>query len=816
MALNKFVQTNFTAGELSPQMYGRSDFAKYYNGARELSGFIPTTVGDLQMRPGSRYVAKAISSSARSYFLEFRFNSDDVYLIELSDGYARFYKDKGQIIESHVISGATWTAGTATFTIPTHTIRVGTEITVSGIDPEGYAGAFDVLAVTGTTVDVSIADDPGTYVSGGTMIAPYEIASPYADYQLIDLKYTQSADILFLSQPEVAFHELRRTSDTSWEFAEFDFQDGPFLAKNTNSRSTMINSASTGTTTIIPYNVAVTGATWTAGVVTLTTVNNNIEVGDTVKVRSVAPTGYNGDYVVTAETATTVEYALADDPGTFSGAGTVSYEAFSADDVGRLVRIKHSTTWGYAKITVFTTEVLVTAEVGQDFSANNQANTDFNLGYFYIGNQPWTCTFHQQRLFLGGCNTHPHAIFASETGDFNKFRQTGTTASVDNDVVDSNGFVFLLDSNDVASVRFLLSARQGLAVGTDSGPWIFGARSEFDPITPTNVSAVKQTPDGANKYTRAFQAGESTVFAQRAGEVIREFAFNFDNGQYRAIDLNQIASHILKNDAIKDMTIQREPDTVLWMATESGELKALTYERAEDVIAWHRQPIGGTDVSVESVGTMRDNTYDLVWLCVKRTVNGSVRRYIEFIEDPWRPSNGVDQAFYVDSGITYSGAPATTISGLEHLNGDEVSVLADGQSLERRTVENGQITLDTAASVVQVGYWINRLVRLMPLVSDGGKFDHRGNMIRPVKFDILVNDSTVFEVGDTENFDEVLLRDEDDNSDTPQDVYSGYIVHPFNFRHKLDPIVEIRQTRPLPLSVAQVIVRYEVGGSTSN
>lgn len=740
--LNKLVQTNFTAGELSPQMYGRSDYNKFSNGVKTLSGFIPTTVGDAYMRPGTRYVAKAIDETVRSYFFEFRYNADDVYIIEMGGGYTRFYRDRAQITTDAVATGATWTAGVATVTIPAHTIRVGTEIVVSAIDPSGYNGTHIVTAVTATTVSYAVVSDPGTYVAGGVVTAPYEIASPYADYQLADVKYTQSADILFLAHPEVNFQELQRTNDTSWAFVDFDFQDGPFLAENTTA-TTMNPSAATGTITI-----------------------------------------------------------------------TASAATFASTDVGRLIRLNHGSTWGYAKITVFTTNVLVTAEVQEDFTATT-AVTKWQLGYFYTNNQPWTCTFHQQRLFLGGCDTHPNAIFASETADFNLFRQTGTADSIDDTVNDANGFVFLLDANDVQSVRFMKSIRKGMAIGTDSGPWILGSRSEFDPITPTNVSTVKQTPDAANKTLRAFQAGEAMLFMQRSGEVMREFAYSFDNDQYRAIDLNQIADHMLKNDSVTDMCIQREPDTVLWMATESGELKALTYERAQEVVAWHRHQLGGTDAAVESVATMRDDPYDLVWCCVKRTINGATRRYIEFIEDPWRPSSGVEEAFYVDSGLTYSGAATTTISGLEHLNGETVDIVADGQSVDQGTVSNGQITLNRAASVVHVGLFINRDIVLMPLVAESRSGDHRGDLIQPQSVTFLVNDSTVFTYGNGTEFDEVLLRLDSDDSDTPQDAFSGYVTSTFPFGYDLDHDPTIRQDKPLPLNIAQIASRYEIGGTSS-
>jgi hypothetical protein len=134
-----------------------------------------------------------------------------------------------------------------------------------------------------------------------------------------------------------------------------------------------------------------------------------------------------------------------------------------------------------------------------------------------------------------------------------------------------------------------------------------------------------------------------------------------------------------------------------------GLLCALSYDRSNDVVGWHRHPIGGSGI-VESVAVIPhpDGDREEVWVSVKRTVNGTVVRYIEYLDD----SGGYYGALNVDSGLTYNAAPATTFAGLDHLRGHVVAIVGDGAYYGEQTIPTvgpAQVVISPAASVVEVG-----------------------------------------------------------------------------------------------------------------
>lgn len=167
------VQTNFTAGELSPRLFGRTDIAKVQSGAKTVENIICQKHGGAMRRPGTKYVSEVRDSSDTTRLIGFEYSVDQTYVLEFGDQTIRFYRSSGQLTKSHTVTGATWSGGTATVTVSAaHTMLVGTTVTVASIDPSGYNGTKVITAVTSTTIEYAVASDPGSYSSGGTVVAP--------------------------------------------------------------------------------------------------------------------------------------------------------------------------------------------------------------------------------------------------------------------------------------------------------------------------------------------------------------------------------------------------------------------------------------------------------------------------------------------------------------------------------------------------------------------------------------------------------------------------------------------------------------------
>jgi hypothetical protein len=178
---------------------------------------------------------------------------------------------------------------------------------------------------------------------------------------------------------------------------------------------------------------------------------------------------------------------------------------------------------------------------------------------------------------------------------------------------------------------------------------------------------------------------------------------------------------------------QRNPYSIVWCLRANGKLAALSYNKQHQVLGWSQHIIGGSFGSGDAVVTSlaaisgsddsgqqyTSDERNELWMVVKRTINGSTVRYIEFMEyffdgplredydteKEWQDAMRAEQvdAFYVDCGLTYDGAATATVSGLDHLEGLTVKVLADGKVLPDKVVTSGAISFNDAATTVHVG-----------------------------------------------------------------------------------------------------------------
>ena len=278
---------------------------------------------------------------------------------------------------------------------------------------------------------------------------------------------------------------------------------------------------------------------------------------------------------------------------------------------------------------------------------------------------PGAVTFYNQRLYWGGSNTDPQKIWGSAVADFENMHQ-GSAAADDS-------LEFTLVANEVNAIQWL-SESTDLLCGTLGGEFTITGGQD-DNITPTNIKAVRQASFGSNKVT-PLNVGNLLLFNQRAGRKVRELVFNFDVDGYLAPDITLLAEHVTTS-GITDMAYQQEEDALVWAVTADGALIACTYLRDQNVVAWHRHPVGGELPLVESVAVIpsADSLRDELWVTVKRRVNGITKRFVEYLN----PSIYVDSGLVLDNPITITGATSANpvvITASSHglLNGDLVDI----------------------------------------------------------------------------------------------------------------------------------------------
>lgn len=336
---------------------------------------------------------------------------------------------------------------------------------------------------------------------------------------------------------------------------------------------------------------------------------------------------------------------------------TASDNLFSAGDVGRLVHIKHASTWGWAKVSAFISATQVRIDIKGPF-AGTAAVTSWRLGAWSTGTGwPSTVTFHEERLFLANTKLQPQSLWASVSGAYESFAPTG----VDGVTRDDNGLNFTIADDRVNAIRWM-SAGKSLALGTTGGEFNLSASSLNEALTPSNVTVRRETTNGSADL-RPERIGAAVIYVQRAGRKVYEMAYSFENDAFNSPELSLLARHLTLK-GIKEIAYQAEPWSVIWAVRQDGALLGLTYMRGQDVVGWHRHAIGGNAAKVLSVACIPGAAQDEAWLAVERIVAGSVRRSVERMAPAFEPENAFDKkgAFFVDAGMTFDGAGQTVLT----------------------------------------------------------------------------------------------------------------------------------------------------------
>ena len=563
--------------------------------------------------------------------------------------------------------------------------------------------------------------DKGQILSGGSA---YEISTPYLEAELFDIKFAQSADVMYIVHPNHETNKLSRTGHTSWSLDEVVFTDGPYLAPNTTA-------------------------------ITLT-------------------------------------------PSATSGSGitiTASTNAFVSTDVNRLVSFSN----GYARITAFNSATNVTADVEDDFD-NTTATTDWKLGAFSdTTGHPSCVSFFEQRLVFAGTISEPQTLYFSKAGDYENMT-AGTNAD--------DAMVYTIASNQVNAIRYMKAVRT-LVVGTTGGEFTVSADGTDAAVTPTNVTIKRQSSFGAANVD-AIPAGNAILFLQKAKRKIRELQYNFDSDGYQAADLCILNDTVTKS-GINEMVFQQEPDSIIWCVRDDGVLAGLTYQRSENVVAWHRHIFGGSfgsgNAVCETAATISGTlTEDELWVIVKRTIDGATKRYVECFSDFDFDETDATDFKFLDSHLSYSGASTTTLSGLSHLEGQTVSILADGSVHANKTVSSGSITLDRAVTKACVGLPYNSVLQTMRIEGGAAEGTSQGKTKRISKVVLRLFETVGVKVGPSlTDLETVPFRTTSSALSAPvETLIAGDREIEFRDDYNSDGFIFIKQDQPLPCSILAI------------
>ena len=537
------------------------------------------------------------------------------------------------------------------------------------------------------------------YANGGQIQvdgAPYEVASPYTDVDLTSLTWTQSGDLLYLLHPGHPPRSLARIGQTNWILSGVPFSPPMTYEAGHKPAVGMTLSATTGTVT-----ATLSGASGflasdddrlleaQGGQATITAVTDATHATLLVNRPFPTTTYAGGDWALIGSPNATLTPSKKEPIGAVVTL-TLDKAGFRFDDAGKYVDIAG----GFVQITAITDATHATGIIRQTLSSTDAVGG----GGWKIRSASWTtdrgfpaCAgFHQQRFAFGGAPADPGRLYLSRSADFYSFI-LGTE--------DDNAVEYPLLDDDAHSIRWIRSFGDALAVGTDTGVWVVKSGITDPTITPTTVAASMQAPSGSATGLIAQRIGGSLVYVHRSRKSLRAVQYNYSSDSYVVQDLNVLSEHLFST-SILDWSFTEERTPTLWASRGDGQLAGCTWYPEHEVMAWHRHTTAG---DIENMAVIPGDPDDELWASVRRTIGGETKRFIERMDPVADDFAAVADCFHVDCGLTYDGDPATIISGLDHLEGETVQVVADGMVLPPRAVADGKITLSRAASKVHVG-----------------------------------------------------------------------------------------------------------------
>ncbi len=868
MAKVNFAFSNFTAGELSPRLGGRTDLSKYYNGCNQLENFLVHPHGGASRRPGSRFIAETKSSAAQSRLVPFQFNVLQAYILEFFNNGFRIFKDGGSV-----------TSGS-----PAAAVEVTTTYTTAQLDALKFAQSADVMYVVHpdhpvrkisrtshtawTITDVDLARGPllDANTTTTTMTASARTGSSITITASAVTGvnggdgFTAGVDIGRIIKLHHGYAKITAVNSTT-EVVSTALENDRFVAEIEPSytASTIAFVEGDPSSTGLEHNDRITDTAKNF-------IDEGFENGMTITVSGASTGGNNTDYLLVQVTADTLLIAPSDDVANESASASITI-------VGKL-----------------------------------EADDEWRLGAFYIANYPSSVAFYEQRLVFASTANQPQTLFFSVGGDYENFTPG---------VLADSALTYTIGSNQVNVIRYLSSSRS-LLVGTSGGEFAVRASSADEPLSPTNAQIKQQSAYGSADV-QPVQVGNAVLFLHRAARKVRELTYNYDSDSYIAPDLTILSEHVTEN-GLTQLAYQQEPDSIVWGVRSDGVLVGMTYRRDEQVIAWHQHKLGGisgtatvtvtdfanvsvgskitltksngtqvvftseaagasdpadtslgwrpntsNDVTadniytrinahadftvanpaanvvtiyettragvgfltvettdairltptsqshalVESIATIPGTQEDHLYLIVNRTINGATKRYIEYIKS-WDFGTDIEAAFFTDSGLSYDGAAATSLSGLTHLEGELVHVIGNGATHNSKTVSSGAISLDRSVTKAVVGLPYTSSLQTMRLEAGATDGTAQGKIKRidevTVRLFRTVNALVGASAADT---DRISFRSGAEAMDVAIPLFTGDKSIEMSTGYDQDGFVMVQQDLALPMTIISIIARAQ-------
>jgi len=672
----------------------------------------------------------------------------------------------------------------------------------------------------------------------------------YTEADLPNIRYDTSADVMFLACSGYQPRKIVRSGARSYSFVKFKTQDGPFPSFAGDS-SIKVKPSSVGN-----------------GNITITASKSLFRSGH---VGALIRMFHGGQYVtqtLAAEDAPTRAIRVSgvskttNSAGTTSGTtdrqfrfqtsgtwvGTITVErSFESEDAGFNIFAQYTTNqnivmddtldnvvcwyrarflpgdytsgsitvslnyrgggnYGVARITEYTDETSVEAETIRAFWRDEYA-TDWRLSEWSDeAGWPTAVALHEGRLYFGGNSKIIGSV--SDVYDSFDYDKEGDAGPIQRTI----------GSGPVASLNWLLPMTR-LMAGADLAIHTARSNSFDEPLTPTNFNMKPSITVGTSQLP-AVRVDTVGLFVGQSGRRVYGAAYDVQISDYKPVDFTRLNPEIC-SPSIVAVAVQRQPEARIHFVRSDGTVAVFMYDKDDQVECWYRVLTDGAGGLVEDVFVLPGDEEDRVYYTVKRTINGTTRRYHERFSLISECIGGTISKC-LDSSATYQGAATDTITGLDHLEGETVLVWADGKDVAYDndvsgfTVTGGSITLpvEVENAVVGLGYTANFKSAKLAYAAMQGTAINRPKRVDHLGFVMQNAHPKAVTFGSDPDYLDDLPEIEDGTTVDPDAIHTSYDQQsiPFNGKWDVDSRIYIRGQAPRPVTILGVTFGMATSG----
>ena len=663
---------------------------------------------------------------------------------------------------------------------------------------------------------------------------PYYITTVYDGNDLGDIQYAQQNDVMYLTHPNYPPQKLTRLDHASWTIEDVNWTNGPFLEENTDTDSTIEPNATTGNITL----EATGGIFDDDHVDALWRLTHTVE--STVVEGEILPVGgYSDEITIALNRSYTIEIkgTLAGnfliertyDSGTswsnvynyskpnynspdlvYDGTENVDDAEYRINyeiDTTKLREVENKlrtvyklgtssysmTAWSYqrqgiVRITDVTDANNADATVLYELGGTSATYKWAEGAWSDYRGFPRAICFYQNRLALAGTAYQPNMLWCSQSSDYENM---SLGQGLDNEAIARE--IGSAGQNPIMWIK----DKRGIIAGTTGSIIRIGTPGSKYVFTPSTITSERSVETG----TCSIQPGltnSSIVYVDRSRRKVRDLMYDVATDDMVSPELTIYADDITEPN-IHEMAWQKRPDEIGWFVKDSN-IVTMTYNAAQGVAAWTEISTDGNYVSVCRIPGVDE---DEIWVAVERDCNDYI------LIEKFHSQNWKDDVWFVDSGLEYSGAATTTLTGLGHLEGKSVQVYSDANGyIGDFTVSSGSITLATSETQAIAGLGYTATIKTFPIEISTSLGPSIGMTKNIRQITLCMYESEGGRYGYKTMYDIIYPT-------YTTDFYTGLTRLGMDTGYQQEVYLIIDQNEPLPLGITGIAInRYEL--STDN